>query len=179
MRRTHRVIKIGGGEVGAAELQLGHEAHEKYAALLYRQAIGGRPDSSKLRIRQSEHAANGLVGAMDVNFFAVGATVQGGGKRRAGLATIAYSWPPPLVELGGQRPTDHIFFCIRTPLNRRLVGAINIFVVFLLRIRAVFRMSWQSLYVPPLLSGSGSHHLAPHGAIPSEVANLSYLLPVC
>src|SRR6516164_3534949 len=28
------------------------------------------------------------------------ATDQGGGKRRVGLATIAYSWPP-LVELGG------------------------------------------------------------------------------
>jgi hypothetical protein len=27
-------------------------------------------------------------------------TDQGGGKRRVGLATIAYSWPP-LVELGG------------------------------------------------------------------------------
>jgi hypothetical protein len=27
-------------------------------------------------------------------------TGQGGGKRRVGLATIAYSWPP-LEELGG------------------------------------------------------------------------------
>jgi hypothetical protein len=37
-RQAHRVVKIGGGEVGAAELQLGDEAHEKYAALLKRQA---------------------------------------------------------------------------------------------------------------------------------------------
>jgi hypothetical protein len=35
-RGAHRVVKISGGEVGAAELQLGDEAHEKYAALLYR-----------------------------------------------------------------------------------------------------------------------------------------------
>ena len=35
-RQAHRVVKIGGGEVGAAELQLGDEAHEKYAALPYR-----------------------------------------------------------------------------------------------------------------------------------------------
>jgi hypothetical protein len=35
-RGAHRVVKIGGGEVGAAELQLGDEAHEKYSALLYR-----------------------------------------------------------------------------------------------------------------------------------------------
>ena len=33
-RQAHRVIKIGGGEVGS-ELQLGDEAHEEYAALLY------------------------------------------------------------------------------------------------------------------------------------------------
>jgi len=33
-RQAHRVVKIGGGEVGAAELQLGDEAHEKYAAPL-------------------------------------------------------------------------------------------------------------------------------------------------
>jgi len=33
-RQPHRVIKVGGGEVGAAELQLGDEAHEEYAALL-------------------------------------------------------------------------------------------------------------------------------------------------
>jgi len=32
--QAHRVIKIGGGEVGS-ELQLGDEAHEEYAALLY------------------------------------------------------------------------------------------------------------------------------------------------
>src|SRR5215471_10299801 len=102
--------------------------------------------------------------------------------------SVAYSWPPPLVEPGGYRPTDQIFFCIPMPLNRRLVGAINIFVVFLFRIRAIIRISWQSLYVPPLLSGSGSHHrdydqrrvdgFAQHDAIPSEVANLSYFLPV-
>jgi hypothetical protein len=35
-RGAHRVVNIGGGEVGAAELQLGDEAHEKYSALLYR-----------------------------------------------------------------------------------------------------------------------------------------------
>src|SRR5262249_44757296 len=35
-REAHRVIKIGGGEVGAAELQLGDKASEEYAALLYR-----------------------------------------------------------------------------------------------------------------------------------------------
>ncbi|MGC2079361.1 MAG: hypothetical protein WA728_25730 [Xanthobacteraceae bacterium] len=35
-RQAHRVVKIGSGEVGAAELQLGDEAHKKYAALLYR-----------------------------------------------------------------------------------------------------------------------------------------------
>ena len=33
-RQAHRVIKIGGGEVGS-ELQLGDDAHEEYAALLY------------------------------------------------------------------------------------------------------------------------------------------------
>jgi hypothetical protein len=65
-RQTHRVIKVGGSEVGAAELQLGDEAREEYAALLYRQAVGDRPDSSKLRIRQSQHAA--IVLRSDVNF---------------------------------------------------------------------------------------------------------------
>ena len=75
-RQPHRVIKVGGSEVGAAELQLGDQAPEEYAALLYRQAGGGRPDRSKLRIRQSQHAA--IVSRSDVNFL----TNQGGGKRR-------------------------------------------------------------------------------------------------
>ena len=73
-RQPHRVIKVGGGEVGS-ELQLGNEAPEEYAALLYRQAVGGRPDRSKLRIRQSQHAA--IVLRSNVNFL----TDQGGGKR--------------------------------------------------------------------------------------------------
>jgi len=34
-RQAHRVIRIGGGEVGS-DLQLGDEAQEEYAALLYR-----------------------------------------------------------------------------------------------------------------------------------------------
>src|SRR6516165_4845300 len=74
-RQAHRVIKFGGGEVGS-ELQLGNEAPEEYAALLYRQAVGGRPYRSKLRIRQSQHAA--IVLRSNVNFL----TDQGGGKRR-------------------------------------------------------------------------------------------------
>jgi hypothetical protein len=79
--KPHRVIKVGGGEVGAAELQLGDEAPEEYAALLYRQAGGDRPDRSKLRIRQSQHAA--IVLRWGVNFL----TDQGGGKWRAGIVT--------------------------------------------------------------------------------------------
>src|SRR5262249_44875994 len=85
-----------------------------------------------------------------------------------------------LADIG---PRIRFFFCIPTPLNRRLVGAINIFVVFLFRIRAVMRISWQSLYVRPLLSGSGSHHqdyaqrrvdgFAQHGAIHRQVAVLA------
>jgi hypothetical protein len=35
-RRAHHVFKVGGGEAGAAELQLGDEAPEEGAALLYR-----------------------------------------------------------------------------------------------------------------------------------------------
>jgi hypothetical protein len=35
-RQVHRVVKIGGGEAKAAELQLGDEAPEEDAALLYR-----------------------------------------------------------------------------------------------------------------------------------------------
>ena len=65
-RQPHRVIKIGGGEVGSAELQLGDQAPKEYAALLYRQAVGGRPDRSKLRIRQSQHVA--IVLRRGVNF---------------------------------------------------------------------------------------------------------------
>src|SRR3974390_2820449 len=65
-RQPHRVVNVGCGEVGAAELQLGDEAPEKYAALFYRQAGGGRPDRSKLRIRQSQHAV--MLGVTDVNF---------------------------------------------------------------------------------------------------------------
>ena len=72
-RQPHRLIKVGGGEVGAAELQLGDEAPKEYAALVYRQAGGGRPDRPKLRIRQSQHAA--IVLRSDVNFL----TDQGGG----------------------------------------------------------------------------------------------------
>jgi hypothetical protein len=34
-REAHRVVKIGSDEVGAAEMQLGDEPYEKYAALLY------------------------------------------------------------------------------------------------------------------------------------------------
>jgi hypothetical protein len=34
--RMHRLFEVGGGETGAAELQLGDEAPEKNAALLYR-----------------------------------------------------------------------------------------------------------------------------------------------
>jgi hypothetical protein len=41
------------------------------------------------------------------------ATVQGGGKRRAGLTTIVCSWPPVVVELAGHRPTDQSSFFLR------------------------------------------------------------------
>jgi len=82
-RQPHGVIKVGGGEVGAAELQLGDEAPEEYAALLYRQAGGGRPDRSKLRIRQSQHAA--IVSRSDVNIL----TDQGGGG--SGEPSLAHS----------------------------------------------------------------------------------------
>ena len=34
--RAHHVFKVGGGDAGAAELQLGDEALEKDAALFYR-----------------------------------------------------------------------------------------------------------------------------------------------
>ena len=81
--QPHGVIKVGGGEVGAAELQLGDEAPEEYAALLYRQAGGGRPDRSKLRIRQSQHAA--IVLPSDVNIL----TDQGGGG--SGEPSLAHS----------------------------------------------------------------------------------------
>ena len=78
--QPHRVIKVGGGEMGAAELQLGDEAPEEYAALLYRQASGGRPDRSKLGIRQSQHDT--IVLRSDVNFLT---DQHGGGKRRGRL----------------------------------------------------------------------------------------------
>ncbi len=55
--RVHDVFEVGGSETGAAELQLGDEAPEKNAALLYRYAVGGSPDGPKLRIGQCEHAA--------------------------------------------------------------------------------------------------------------------------
>ena len=56
-RQAHRVVKIGSGEAVAAQLQLADKAPEKDAALIYRQFGGRRPDNSKLRIGQSEHAA--------------------------------------------------------------------------------------------------------------------------
>jgi hypothetical protein len=83
-------------------------------------------------------------------------TDQGSEKRRAGLAIIACSWPP-LVELAGRRPTDQSFFWVRTPLDRRFVGAISFSVVFLFCVSArSITISRQSLFVR--LSGSDSHH---------------------
>ena len=60
--QLHHVFEVGGGEMGATELQLRDEAPEKDAALLYRQFGRCRPDNSKLRIRQSEHAVMVLLG---------------------------------------------------------------------------------------------------------------------
>ena len=50
-----------------------------------------------------------LLSSHSLKHAAVSSTDQGGGKRRAGLAIIACSWPP-LVELDGYRPTDQVSF---------------------------------------------------------------------
>ena len=91
-RQPHRVIKVGGGEVGVAELQLVDEAPEEYAALFYRQAGGGRPDRSKLRIRQNQHAV--MLGVTDVNFL----TNQGGGKRRCASCSVDFDLPGDVLH---------------------------------------------------------------------------------
>jgi hypothetical protein len=80
-RCAYRVVEIGVGEA-ALQLQARDNAVKEYAALLYWQAGGGRPDRSKLRIRQSQHAP--IVLRSDVNFL----TDQGGGKRRAGIFVL-------------------------------------------------------------------------------------------
>jgi hypothetical protein len=59
-RQAHRLVKMGGGEVGAAELQLGDEARKKYAALLYREAVGSCPDSVLSRRSVTLHRRHGF-----------------------------------------------------------------------------------------------------------------------
>jgi hypothetical protein len=59
-RCTHRVVEIGIGEA-AVELQPRNDTLTEDAALLKRYAVGGGPDSPKLRIGEGEHGGHGLV----------------------------------------------------------------------------------------------------------------------
>jgi hypothetical protein len=55
-RRAHDLFKVGCGEAKTTEPQLSNNPVQEGATLLYRQAIRGRPQSLKLRIRKTEHA---------------------------------------------------------------------------------------------------------------------------